>query len=454
LTVALKTRIPIALLVISLLLAACSSPAGTAAPVNTATNPPRATDTPVPPSATPVPPTDTLQPAKPTLNITPPMTKPLESITYRDLFQEYLGVSEVQVETKLEAAWQHFFYGADDYQRVYYPVGDDMAYIYDVGSGDVRSEGMSYGMMIAVQMDKQEEFNRIWKWAKTNMYQSDGPYKGYFAWHNKITGEKLHANPASDGEEWFVTALYFASARWGDGEGIFNYRQEAQAILDAMRTKTAEDNGIATDMFDPDVKQVVFVPSGRNATFTDPSYHLPAYYELWARWADQDNQFWAEAAAASRIFFHHAAHPQTGLMPDYAEFDGSPHGSDEHKDFRYDAWRTISNVAVDYAWFGADPWQVEQTERMLSFLASQGMDTYPGLYTLDGEPLSAGQNGGLVAMAAVGALAASPETGKPFVQALWNWQIPSGQWRYYDGMLYMLGLLHVSGNFQVFVPGN
>jgi oligosaccharide reducing-end xylanase len=55
--------------------------------------------------------------------------------------------------------------------------------------------------------------------------------------------------------------------------------------------------------------------------------------------------------------------------------------------------------------------------------------------------------------AAVGALAASPETGKPFVQVLWNMQIPSGQWRYYDGMLYMLGLLHVSGNFRIYVPG-
>jgi oligosaccharide reducing-end xylanase len=380
------------------------------------------------------------------------MTKSLDEITYRDLFQEYLGKSDAEVQTKLEAAWQQFFYGSDDYQRVYYPVGDDMAYIMDIGSGDVRTEGMSYGMMIAVQLDKQAEFNRIWKWVKTYMYQPDGPYKGYFAWHNKTNGDKLHANPAPDGEEWYITDLFFASARWGNGEGIYNYRQEAQAILDAMRTKSAE-NGLATDMFDSYHKQVVFVPSGRMATFTDPSYHLPAYYELWARWADKDNQFWADAAGVSRAFFHKAANPQTGLMPDYAEFDGSPYGTDEHKDFRYDAWRTISNVAVDYAWFKADPWQVEQTERVLAFLASQGMTTYPGLYTLDGKPLSNGQNGGLVAMAAVGALAASPEIGKPFVQALWNWQIPSGQWRYYDGMLYMLALLHVSGNFRIYSSG-
>jgi len=55
-------------------------------------------------------------------------------------------------------------------------------------------------------------------------------------------------------------------------------------------------------------------------------------------------------------------------------------------------------------------------------------------------------------MAAVAALAADPERGKPFVQALWDSQIPSGKWRYYDGMLYMLGFLHVSGNFRIYTP--
>jgi hypothetical protein len=44
------------------------------------------------------------------------------------------------------------------------------------------------------------------------------------------------------------------------------------------------------------------------------------------------------------------------------------------------------------------------------------------------------------------------EKGRPFVQALWDTPIPSGKWRYYDGMLYMLGLLHVSGSFKIYTP--
>jgi len=380
--------------------------------------------------------------------------KSFTSGVYRNLFKEYLGKSDTEIQKKLDAAWNQLFYGKDSFERVYYPVGDDMAYIEDIGNSDVRTEGMSYGMMIAVQLDKKDEFDRLWKWTKTYMYQSDGPFKGYFAWHCTTNGEKLDSGPASDGEEWFATALLFASHRWGDGDGLKNYRAEAQAILDVMLHKEDTKSDLATNMFNAKQKMVVFVPKiGQVSGFSDPSYHLPAYYELWARWATQDNQFWSDAAQTSRDYFKKAADPTTGLMPDYANFDGTPHGSDDHKDFRFDAWRTLSNVAVDYAWFGADPWQIEQSNHVLDFLASQG-DSYPNQFALDGEALSRDHSTGLVANAAVAALAADPEKGKPFVQALWDTRIPSGKWRYYDGMLYLLALLHVSGNFQVYSPAS
>ncbi len=371
---------------------------------------------------------------------------------YRNLFKEALGKSDSEIQDKLEAAWAQLFYGNDDSQRIYYPVGGDMAYIEDIGNNDVRTEGMSYGMMIAVQLDKKVEFDRLWKWAKTYMYQFDGPYKGYFAWHCATDGKQLDGNPASDGEEWFVMSLFFASARWGNGKGIFDYQSQAQQILDTMLHKNEENNGIATNMFDLKAKQVVFVPRGSASTYTDPSYHLPAYYELWARWASHDNQFWSEAATTSREFFKKAAHPSTGLMPDYAHFDGAPYEGNEHADFRFDAWRTLSNVAVDYAWFGADPWEVEQSTRVLNFLTSQGPNTYPNQYSLDGKPLSSDHSTGLVAMAAVAALAVDSQTGKPFAQALWDAKIPTERWRYYDGILYFLALLQESGNFKIYAP--
>ena len=100
--------------------------------------------------------------------------------TYRNLFVE-AGYSEAKVNQKLEQAWQQLFYGTDgreEGQRVYYEVGTDEAYILDVNNDDVRSEGQSYGMMICVQMDKQTEFNKLWKWAKSHMQHEDGEFKG------------------------------------------------------------------------------------------------------------------------------------------------------------------------------------------------------------------------------------------------------------------------------------
>ncbi len=372
--------------------------------------------------------------------------------TYRNLFKEMLGKSDAEIQKKIDDAWQQLFYGDDTYERVYYPVGDDMAYVMDIGNDDIRSEGMSYGMMLAVQLDKQEEFNRIWKWAKTYMYHEEGAYKGYFSWHNKPDGEKIDANPASDGEEWFIMALMFASNRWGDGEGIFNYSEQAQNILDTTLHTEDGASSLATNMFNTENHQVVFVPKlGRDSTFTDPSYHLPAYYELWARWAKRDNQFWADAAKASRAFWKTSSHPQTGLNPDYANFDGTPTGG-EHKDFRFDAFRVASNIAVDYAWFAADEWEIEQSNRMLDFFYSRGIDSYVNQYTLDGEPLSSDRSPGLIAMNAVAALASTSEHAPAFVQALWDTKIPTGKWRYYDGLLYFLALLHASGKFQIYAP--
>lgn len=374
-----------------------------------------------------------------------------ESGQYPNLFAETLGKSEAEIQGKTEGAFQQLFYGDDQNERVYYPVGSDMAYMLDTGNDDVRSEGMSYGMMIAVQMNKKEEFDRLWKWAKTYMYQTEGGYKGYFAWHAKTGGTQLAANPASDGEVWFITALFFADARWGSGEGIFNYRAEAQAILDTALDAPGE---LATNLFDPQTKQVVFVPQlGKNSKFTDASYHMPHFYELWTRWADKNNDFWAEAALASREFLPTAVHPETGLAPNYSYFDGRPYNDDYHGQFRYDAFRVGANIGMDYVWFHPSEWYREQANRQLTFFTSQGIDDYKAEYSLDGTPLAGHRSTGLIATNAVLAHAADPEIGQPFVQALWDASIPTGRYRYYDGLLYMLGLLQTSGNFRIYEPG-
>jgi oligosaccharide reducing-end xylanase len=393
-----------------------------------------------------------------------PSSGAFESGVYRNLFKEVdPRLSDADIERKLEQYWESLF-GSDPDRRIYFPGGANehgpLAYIVDINNDDIRSEGMSYGMMIAVQMDRKAEFDALWNWAKSHMQYQDGPRAGYFQWQCQPEGCAQHAVPASDGEEYFATALFFAAHRWGNGDGIYNYEAEANRILDTMLHKEEMNGGIVgqvTNMFNRAEQQVVFVPYGDSARFTDPSYHLPAFYELWGRWAAgwngqqaADRQFWLDAAARSRRLFVQAAHPTTGLSPDYAEFDGRPRALDGHGDFRFDAFRTAVNWSVDYAWWAADPNQPILTDRLHAFFEAQGMGRYVNQYSLAGEALSTDRSPGLIASNGAAALAATHPRARGFVEALWALEPPSGRYRYYDGLLQFMALLHASGNFRIY----
>ena len=228
------------------------------------------------------------------------------SRTYRNFFKE-IGKSDEEIQQKIEEAVNTFFY--DEEERIYHEAGPDMGYLEDTGNHDTRTEGMSYGMMMSVQLDKKEEFDRIWKWAKTYMYMEEGENEGYFAWSCQTNGTKNDHGPAPDGEEYFAMALFFASHRWGDGEGIFEYSREARQILKACLHK-GENGRPGKAMWNHENAQILFIPGSE---FTDPSYHLPHFYELFAEWADEeDRPFWKRAAEASRKYLVTACHETTG----------------------------------------------------------------------------------------------------------------------------------------------
>ncbi len=373
---------------------------------------------------------------------------------YRNMLKE-AGYTDTQINQKLENIWNQLFYGNSSSQAVYYPVGTDEAYILDTGNNDVRSEGMSYGMMICVQMNKQTEFNRLWKWAKTRMQHQSGARKGYFAWQMNTSGTMKDQNTASDGEEYFIMALMFASGRWGDGEGIYDYWKEANDILKNCMNKEYILHTSMNNLFNATEKQVVFTPYSQSALFTDPSYHLPAFYQLWSYWADTRRTFWRDMAEKSREMFPKFANAQTGLMPDYAEFGGAPRNEGGHGDFRFDAWRCAMNMAVDYAWFKPSENEVTLINRLHNFFASKGVDSYKNQYSLSGTELSGGDHSpGLVACNATGALASNQSVAWDFIDDFFNTGIPGGQYRYYDGMLYFMNYLHLSGNFRIYKPAD
>jgi len=148
-------------------------------------------------------------------------------------------------------------------------------------------------------------------------------------------------------------------------------------------------------------------------------------------------------------------HPVTGLAPNYANYDGTPVAGfgGQNGNFGPDAWRTAANWSVDWSWWAADPREPQLSDRIQTFFESQGIDTYGNRFALDGNPLGGTHSTALVATNAVASLAAADrERAAKFVEALWRSEIPSGRYRYYDGMWYLMGLLHCSGEFRIWAP--
>ena len=381
---------------------------------------------------------------------------------YRNVFSE-IGKTEKEVQDRLLQIRDAFFYGPD---KVYFTAGDDMGYLEDTGNHDARTEGMSYGMMMCVQLDMKEEFDRIWKWSKTYMYMSEGHNEGYFAWSCAVDGKKNAYGPAPDGEEFYAMALFFASHRWGDGEGIFNYSHEAKEILRAALHK-GENGRDGKAMWNHENHQILFVPG---SDFTDPSYHLPHFYELFAEWAyEEDRPFWKEAAKASREYLAKACHPVSGMNAEYAEFDGSPMSrplrwsNTRHDWFYSDAYRTVANIGLDFEWNGIDKGQRAAAERLQYTLGVENKENPFIVYEVDGTPINekALHPVGMLATTAQGALAVegplsltSPDQTKAlaaqWVSRFWNEPLREGDRRYYDNCLYMFAFLALSGNYRIY----
>ncbi|OYZ36424.1 MAG: hypothetical protein B7Y31_10245, partial [Novosphingobium sp. 16-62-11] len=88
-----------------------------------------------------------------------------------------------------------------------------------------------------------------------------------------------------------------------------------------------------------------------------------------------------------------------------------------------------------------------------TFLNSEGIDRFADRYTLDGKPLSQRHSPGMVAATAVAGLAGTPDPlARAFVKELWDTPLPEGEQRYFDGMLYLMSMMHLAGEFRAIGP--
>lgn len=359
-----------------------------------------------------------------------------------------IGIREEEARARVEAAFATIFF--DPEENFCHHTDEDAWCMVDTGNTDARTEGMSYGMMMCVQMDRKDIFDRLWTFSDRYMRMHEGPNAGYFAWSVQLDGKHNAEGPAPDGEEYFAMALLMASARWGDREGLFDYSSQAREILrHVVHQKEMVPGG--EPMWEPENHYIRFVPGMK---ISDPSYHLPHFYDLFALKADEeDREFWQKAAEASREYLVKSAHPVTGLSPEYADYDGKTVLLFRKPWVYYsDAYRVAENIALDHVWFGNHPEEDDVLTRLQDFFAQQDLDDLRA-YELDGtlQTEKAMHPTAILAVLGAASIASRSEHREKFLRIFADTPLRKGVRRYYDNCLYFFCLLMLTGNYRIYI---
>ena len=86
--------------------------------------------------------------------------------TYPNSFSR-IGVSGAEARERVERCFETLFF--DPGEKIYQDVDSDSGCMVDTGNVDARTEGMSYGMMMCVQMNRKDLFDKLWRFAMRYM---------------------------------------------------------------------------------------------------------------------------------------------------------------------------------------------------------------------------------------------------------------------------------------------
>lgn len=207
-----------------------------------------------------------------------------------------------------------------------------------VDDGTVLSEGIGYGLLLAVAFADQTLFDGLWKYYQDHL-DNDGLM-------NSSTGVcdapgNDNTNAETDGDLDSTMALVQAATRWPSA----GYLAKARAL--AAKIAAQE-----TDMCSG---RRVLRPSDAFGGCTNtsdmrinPSYFAPGYYKVFAQDFTDQAAIWSALADGSYQLYALYQARMDNLVPDWSGPDGSDNGSG----YSSDACRTPWRVAVDYAWTG------------------------------------------------------------------------------------------------------
>jgi hypothetical protein len=203
-------------------------------------------------------------------------------------------------------------------------------------SSDSTSEGIGYGMLLAVGFDDRAAFDQLWSY-----YTSYRDTNGLMNWSiSACTATISGTGSGSDADLDAAMALVQADRRWG------GYAADAQALIDAIHAYETLPCGAITVLKPGDAWGDCI------GNTLNPSYFAPGYYRAFADYQAADTakaQFWNTFANDSMtLLLQYQTQVQNALMSEWA----SATGTVADQTYGVNACRSPWRVVVDYTWWG------------------------------------------------------------------------------------------------------
>jgi endo-1,4-beta-D-glucanase Y len=297
------------------------------------------------------------------------------------------------------------------------------------------SEGIGYGMILAVYMNDQPLFDDLWRYEQQFLDANQ-----LMNWDIDPNGNVAGANAATDADEDMAWALLMADRQWGGSGALSNtYLNIAKAQIAAIwnheiyQSKLAALGDTWGDWNDLNI-----------------SYFAPAYYRTFAT---VDSHDWAAVIKTvydtiDNNLNANNKNQTNGLVPGFSTSQGGPMNGEPFT-YQYDACRTPFRIGLDWC-INGEPRAKAYTAKTSSFFSAIGASHIVDGYQLDGTPMpmGTGQASPFIGPAAVGAM--SDPSYQPFLQAAYtevatNNLVVGGI--YYGESWTALSLLMMSGNF-------
>lgn len=297
-------------------------------------------------------------------------------------------------------------------------------------SFDTVSEGLGYGMILAVYFGEQQLFNDLYNYVKSYLNSN-----GLMSWHIDSSGNIVGNDgigAATDADEDIAVALVFAHKKWGNS-GNIQYESEAKNYINKIYNKMVEPGTYVLKPGD----------TFGGSTCTNISYFAPAWYRIFADFTG--NLEWNKVADKCYEIVDKTKNNNTGLVPDWSTANGTQ-ASGRGYDFSYDAIRYQWRTAIDYSWYGTTKAKTN-CDQISNFFKNIGYTNIKDGYTIAGNQISANHTATFVSCAAAAAMTGVDST---YAKNIYNETIKtkdSGSYTYFGNSLRLMILLYTTGNF-------